>query len=152
MKRNKMENMNNQITEKYGILVGLKDKPTNLPKGKTSFRGIVFRKRTKIFDEVFLMDLEDYEFSVTWDHMSRENREKYTLEQYRKHFGCYNKKPNRNVMSVWKYLYDEKVGNKLKRKYGDNYIHSEGGFWEEYSVFDLEENRWGDIIHFWGSK
>ena len=145
--------MNNQITEKYGFLVDLKDKPTNLPKGKTSFRGIVFRKNKKIFDEVFLMDLEDYEYIVkTEEHMSPENRKKYTLEEYRKVFDCYDKEPNRNVMSAWENLYDEKVGNKLKRKYGDDYIHTEGGFWEEYSVFDLEENRWGDIIHFWGEK
>ena len=145
--------MNNQITEKYGFLVDLKDKPTNLPKGKTQFRGIVFRKNKKIFDEVFLTDLEDYEYIVkTEEHMSPENRKKYTLEEYRKVFDCYDKEPNRNVMSVWKYLYDEKVGNKLKRKYGDNYIHSEGGFWEEYSVFDIEEDRWGRIIRFWVEK
>jgi hypothetical protein len=148
-----MENMNNQITEKYGILVGLKDKPTNLPKGKTLFRGIVFRKNRKIFDEVFLTDLEDYEYIVkTEEWMSPENRKKYTLEEYRKVFDCYDKKPNGNIMGTWETLYDEKVGNKMKRKYGDNYIHSQGGFWEEYSVFDIEENRWGDIIHFWGSK
>ena len=75
-----MENMNNQITEKYGILVGLKDKPTNLPKGKTQFRGIVFRKNKKIFDEVFLMDEGDYEYVV--QEVPPDYREKYTLEQF----------------------------------------------------------------------
>jgi hypothetical protein len=121
---------NNQITDKYSFLVNLKDKPTNLPKGKTQFRGIVFRKNTKIFDEVFLIDEGEYTEVLN----SCEEKQRVL---------------NNIVNDAWGPSFFEKVGDKLKRKYGNNWHE---GVWYEYSVFDLEENRWGDIIHFWGAK
>ena len=53
------------------------------------------------------------------------------------------------VIDTWAPIFFEKVGDKLKQKYGDNWNE---GVWYEYSVFDLEENRWGDLIHHWGEK
>ena len=130
-------------TKEYAKFIGLKDKPIIIPEGKTFFRGIIFLKNKKIFDEVILTDLEDYEYKLGVDNMSPENRKKYTIEEYRKIRNWYDKIPNINIIETWYDLFEEKVGKEMK---------DENGIWYEYSVFEIEEDRWGEIIHLGGSK
>ena len=137
----------NDLTEKYNFMVGLKDKPTNIPKGKTQFRGVVFRINTKIFDEVFFIDEGDFDFLV--QEVNLEYREQFTLEEFREKFNCLKKVVSSNVIHNWHTIFMEKVGKKLERKFGSNW---DNRLWYEYSVFDIEENRWGDFIHYWGRR
>jgi len=137
----------NELTEKYNLMVDLKDKPTNIPEGKTQFRGVVFRINTKIFDEVFFIDETDFDFLV--QEVNPEYREQFTLEKFREKYNLLKKVVSSNVVQNWHTIFMEKVGKKLEIKYGSNWNYR---LWYEYSVFDKEENRWGDFIHYWGGR
>ena len=93
--------------------VGTKDIPTDIPERQTPVRGVVTRKSKVIFDEVFFVNTEDLEGDSNDGYL--------TLE------------PKESLYRI--------VGDTFKKDKDNDYRWWGHCMWE-YSIFNINENKW----------